>query len=201
MTAGVSTRTIATFDLNNCEGWSYTGTYEVNRDNISHLRMTVYGTKVLESPVLELSGLDSIGVNVVYSARNTGFVASKLALTVSLKDEEGHTTSKVVPAIAGVLDQNMVAVLPVEADAARLSLAALKADIDNCAAVRSVTVTGYMKGITGDVTGDGTVDVSDINYVINAIIGTGFDANADVNGDGTVDVSDINMIINIMLGV
>ncbi|MCQ2289140.1 MAG: dockerin type I domain-containing protein, partial [Muribaculaceae bacterium] len=54
--------------------------------------------------------------------------------------------------------------------------------------------------VRGDVNGDNNVDVSDINIVINEILGKGGTYNADVNGDGTTDVSDINIVINIILG-
>ncbi len=58
--------------------------------------------------------------------------------------------------------------------------------------------------VVGDVTGDGKVDVSDVNAVINIMLGksqaSDFPGNADVTGDGKVDVSDVNSIINIMLG-
>ena len=55
--------------------------------------------------------------------------------------------------------------------------------------------------LTGDVTGDGQVDISDVNAVINVMLGkTAQTPAADVNGDGTVDISDVNAIINIMLG-
>ena len=61
-----------------------------------------------------------------------------------------------------------------------------------------------MAQVRGDVTGEGTVDVSDINSVVNIILGkahaTDFPGNADCNGDGTVDVSDVNIIVNIILG-
>ncbi len=59
-------------------------------------------------------------------------------------------------------------------------------------------------GLTGDVNGDGAVDVSDVNIVLNIMLGNDtLAANpaADVNGDGAVDVSDANAIINIMLGL
>lgn len=51
-----------------------------------------------------------------------------------------------------------------------------------------------------DVNGDNSVDVSDLNYVINSLMGqtTGYDC--DVNGDGFVDVADINLVINAILG-
>lgn len=61
-----------------------------------------------------------------------------------------------------------------------------------------------MAQVRGDVTGEGTVDVSDINSVVNIILGkahaTDFPGNADCNGDGSVDVSDVNIIVNIILG-
>ncbi len=59
--------------------------------------------------------------------------------------------------------------------------------------------------IKGDVNGDGTVDVSDVNLVINIMLGKMVASDelqvaSDVNGDGRVDVTDVNVIINIMLG-
>lgn len=55
------------------------------------------------------------------------------------------------------------------------------------------------EAIVGDVNGDGNVDISDVNVVINVMLGK--DATeADVTGDGNVDISDVNMVINIMLG-
>ncbi len=56
-------------------------------------------------------------------------------------------------------------------------------------------------GVTGDVNGDGIVDISDVNTVINMVLGKEDKTDAaDVTGDGTVDISDVNAIINIMLG-
>ena len=54
-------------------------------------------------------------------------------------------------------------------------------------------------GIVGDITGDGTVDIADVNAVINVMLGKSTAA-ADVTGDGQVDIADVNVIINIMLG-
>ena len=64
----------------------------------------------------------------------------------------------------------------------------------------SCTVKRVMRG---DVNLDGTVNVADINVVVNIILG-GHAANdvmkrADVNGDGNVTISDINLIISIIL--
>ena len=56
---------------------------------------------------------------------------------------------------------------------------------------------------SGDVNGDGKVDVEDVNAVINIILelktAGDYTGNADVTGDGKVDVEDVNAIINIIL--
>jgi biopolymer transport protein ExbD len=50
---------------------------------------------------------------------------------------------------------------------------------------------------TGDVNLDGTVDISDIVAVINAIAGDStYSTRSDVNQDGQTDISDIVSIIN-----
>lgn len=56
-------------------------------------------------------------------------------------------------------------------------------------------------GTKGDVDGDGKVDVSDVNKLVNIILGKeSANAAANVDGIGAVDVNDINMLINILLG-
>ena len=57
--------------------------------------------------------------------------------------------------------------------------------------------------VTGDVNGDGTVDVADISSIISVMAGGAEEPEfirADVNGDGTVDVADISSVISIMAG-
>ena len=51
----------------------------------------------------------------------------------------------------------------------------------------------------GDLTGDGTVDVQDIDFLCNAISDP-FDAMSDLNDDGVVDLSDVEMLVTGFLG-
>ena len=53
--------------------------------------------------------------------------------------------------------------------------------------------------MTGDVNGDGVVNITDVNVVINNILSGTSNTDADVNHDGAVNVSDVNLIINIIL--
>ena len=59
---------------------------------------------------------------------------------------------------------------------------------------------GAPEPVKGDVNGDGEVNISDINAVIQAIltVDTSNEA-ADVNGDGEVNISDINAVIEVIL--
>ena len=54
-------------------------------------------------------------------------------------------------------------------------------------------------GLTGDVNGDGDVNISDVNAVIDAILRGFYSTGADVNCDGDVNISDINAILAIIL--
>ena len=56
---------------------------------------------------------------------------------------------------------------------------------------------------TGDVNGDGVIDVNDINILINIVLerdsADNYDGRANIAGGTTVSVEDLNMLINIML--
>ena len=50
-----------------------------------------------------------------------------------------------------------------------------------------------------DVNGDGVVNISDLNNVLNDILSGKGDSLMDVNGDGSVNISDINIIVQAIL--
>ena len=58
---------------------------------------------------------------------------------------------------------------------------------------------GEVPGLPGDVNGDGTVNITDINMVINMILSGTYNEVGDLNGDGTVNIGDINALIGIIL--
>ena len=55
------------------------------------------------------------------------------------------------------------------------------------------------------MTGDGVVDVADVNAIINIILELktrdDYPGNADLTGEGVVDVADVNDVINIILSL
>lgn len=58
--------------------------------------------------------------------------------------------------------------------------------------------------LTGDINGDGKVDISDVNIIVAIMLGkdsaSNYPGNANVNGQGDIDVSDMDIVINIVLG-
>lgn len=56
----------------------------------------------------------------------------------------------------------------------------------------------------GDVDGNGVVDITDANIIINIILGkesaSQYAGRADVDGNNVVDITDANIVLNIILG-
>jgi hypothetical protein len=67
------------------------------------------------------------------------------------------------------------------------------------AALKEAIVYIPEEGLKGDVNGDGEVDGTDIQEVINIMLAGTNDPVGDINKDGVVDGTDIQEIINIML--
>ncbi len=63
----------------------------------------------------------------------------------------------------------------------------------------------FKKSVRGDVDGDGEVGISDVNALLDILLGAEVSdfmrSRADVNEDGEVTVSDINAVINIILSI
>ena len=61
--------------------------------------------------------------------------------------------------------------------------------------------TSAPQGLTGDVNGDGEVNIADINALIDHILTGVTDSAADVNADGEVNIADINAVIDLILNM
>ena len=55
------------------------------------------------------------------------------------------------------------------------------------------------ESLRGDVNGDGIVNGTDIQAIINLIVESLYDEKGDVNGDGVVNGTDIQEVINIIV--
>jgi len=67
--------------------------------------------------------------------------------------------------------------------------------------VTASCMVSVIKGDTlkGDVNGDGEVNISDVNVLIDVLLGYSTNPLADVNEDGEVNISDINYVIDLIL--
>ncbi len=76
-----------------------------------------------------------------------------------------------------------------------------KKEVFNCEVIDIKDLPAPGDSVVGDVSGDGQVDIADVNAIINIMLGKAEQtAAADVTGEGTVDIADVNAVINIMLG-
>lgn len=52
------------------------------------------------------------------------------------------------------------------------------------------------QAIAGDVNGDNEVNITDVNIVIDLIVGNHYNSSGDVNGDGEINITDISIILD-----
>lgn len=78
---------------------------------------------------------------------------------------------------------------------------ALAAYIDAPYWQKFINIVGDAGLFKGDINCDGYIDISDINAIINMMLGKTETVDAaDINDDTKVDISDVNAAINLMLG-
>ena len=63
----------------------------------------------------------------------------------------------------------------------------------------TITVTWKLAGVKGDVNGNGTVDISDVVALVNAILNDESNDAYDVSGDNAVDINDVVALVNLIL--
>ena len=150
---------------------------------------------------------------VSFNVYNTSTSQAKMMLQYSLDDGATWTKAKNVVGtdaitIPGSVNSACNWLVPVtNTDAVRFRVSqnsghkTVPVYIDNFTVYYVGNEGGPNVGIVGDVNGDGQVDISDVNAVINMMLGKAeVVPAADINGDGKVDISDVNGVINIMLG-
>ena len=194
---------LALFGQNDYEGWEYhRENVELTTHNISTGKISIFGDYTLSSPNIRCADYDTIRVSVLYVTPDVEYTASKIELSVALSDGNDVTMTNNVKAKGGMLEQTLVTDFCLSGiEECQILLAALKADIYNCASVKGVTVEGFKTSSQkfGDVNGDGLVNVTDVNCIINEIMGNGNYISSDINGDGIVNVSDVNALINLIM--
>ena len=67
--------------------------------------------------------------------------------------------------------------------------------------VISFVYCDHAEPVTGDVNGDGEINIADVNEAISMILSGSTSGAADVNGDGEVNIADVNTIIDLILNL
>lgn len=152
---------------------------------------TLYGTSRIR--VLPEAGIGSLRVEI--SANSTFPTRSTYKGTVT----DGSFSSVELQSITGTAKQVDGTLYYVRTRFAYSTIATgTAAQYTDYSPVMTYT---YRATVLGDVTGDGNVDIADVNAVINMMLGKSEqNAAGDVTGDGNIDIADVNAVINIMLG-
>lgn len=220
MQAAVADEPLLQFAPNHFEDWVYNRSdVLVDNDAIILYHITLYTDEVgkqytLESPAFSCQGVDSLRVSLQCRlADNNNYSPTKVAPRVELLDADGNAQATVDFTVErNLFMQTLVTTfaVPQQGQATLLfSAPRALASEGNLPAVReikvwAVTAGGDVQPKPGDINDDGVVDVTDVNIVINIMLGkmsaTEYSGRADVTGDGGIDVTDVNTVINMMLG-
>jgi hypothetical protein len=207
------------FGYDNYDGWSYNNPgMELNADNIGDGRIVLYvstGGLVLQliSPSFSCQGIDSISSTVTWFTRNIAnseFDLTRTALTLVIDDVDGNPVDSVTvtPTTPGVRTHMLDFTIPVPKGmtTARLRLVAWRANVVSSGAVRSATFTAESSSgpttSTGDVDGNGAVNISDVTTLIDYLLNNDTvinRENADIDGDGTINIGDVTALIDKLL--
>ena len=190
------------FDYQNFVNWTYNNQgYPLTSENISMNRIRLYGDLALTSNEFDCRGMDSIKVRVQYVTdqfADEGFDLDKVALYVDLLDENDEVADGIViivPKKANRQYLNGTVGVKKGLSRTRMRFMAPMADINCTCAITKVFTT-----LKGDLNGDCSIDVTDLNLLIDAVINGNHLDNSDIDGDGFVDVTDISILISKILG-
>ena len=64
----------------------------------------------------------------------------------------------------------------------------------------SYPVLKAFAGLSGDLNGDGKVDIADAVCILDLMAAGTFSAEADLNNDGKIDIADFVVVLDIMAG-
>jgi len=201
------------FSSSEFDGWVYSNpNVELNQSNILNKRIYLYVTSTglpltLTSPAFSCYAGEVIDMNVTWITdqwKDSGFDVHKVALTAALLNDDGVTVDSVTYNPTSVSKTNYVDLsitVPKGLSKAKLRFAAWKGDVNNSGAVFRIVMTSKLKG---DVNLDGEVSISDVNAIVDALLGANVADDvldrADVNDDGEVTILDINTVIDIIIG-
>ena len=158
-------------------------------------------TGTITSAKIHISGDDpKLSLDYAVMQNNTNTLAVKVicdgvTTTLGTNTCTGSTSGYVWKNVEYDLSAYADKVIQIEITGTVISHAAVLMD--------NIQITSTPTGIVGDIDGDGKVDVTDVNAVINIILELktqdDYQGLADLDGDGKVDVTDVNAIINIIL--
>jgi len=203
------------FSSSSYEGWEYNSNVALNAENITKNNIVLYVSAsgkvvTLTSPQFECEGGETINIYMRWMAdqwQDDGFVPANTALTVAVLEADSIVRDSVTYVPETLSRSNYINIgvtIPKGLTSARLRFASWKATVNNCNAIRKMELTVVEPSVvTGDVNGDGDINISDVTALIDLILSGQASVTeqpaADVNGDGGINISDVTALIDNIL--
>ncbi|MCQ2289342.1 MAG: xylanase [Muribaculaceae bacterium] len=133
------------------------------------------------------------GKQLVCVIVNMGHDTKSINLNAGTRDLNGYTINKYVTDATHKLSRDTS--LPTTHDGRAIEIAPRS--------TTTITLDKPETSLHGDVNGDNTVDISDLNILVNIILGTdkaeNYGGRAYVSGGTSVDIADVNALLNLIL--
>ena len=200
------------FLYNDYEGWTYNNPgVPLSPEAIGSAKVRLYVDSqgrvlTLTSPDFACAGLDSIHADVRWKSAD-----QTVSLTMVLDDTEGTPldSATCLPSNAGSEQEFAYTIaVPAGLTTARVRFVSWNAVAGTSGAVRRVLLSG-IAAVTpppvvtsGDVDGNGKVNIADVTTLINYLLSNHGDINttaADTDGNGKISIADVTTLINMLL--
>lgn len=204
------------FTSSNFDGWVYSNaSVALTSSNISSGNIVLYVSRygdvvTLVSPPFQCAGIDSIKADVKWFTRyinNSEFDISKTALTMVLDDENGIPIDSVTSVPTQMVtshDLTLTLAVPAGTGTARLRFVSWKANSVSSGAIKralftAITATPPDEPMSGDIDGNGIVNVTDATLLIQSLLYDTQVTNADMDNNGIINISDATLLIDYVL--
>ena len=191
--------TVSAFSVGHPVDWNATGLNAYIVDYYDKDTKTVRTVKMGSTPTAEGLLIDGYRQNAIYKLKRPGTVPTNP--TNLLLSSYSNPVNVAKFPVAYVFNQKDKCFWKPTSDyTVDIGSAFLRLSSAQAGNTTKVYIDRWSKA-TGDINGDGEVNVSDVTALINKILGSGTysDTVCDINGDGVINVSDVTALINMIL--
>ena len=205
------------FNSESFDGWIYNNPgVELTKGNIAGSKVVLYVNSqglvlTLTSPPFSCQGIDTIKAEVKWITRYyyaPQFHLERTALTLAIDNGQGIPMDSITctPTTPGTSTHWLQFAIPVPTglDTCQLRFVSWKANSVSSGAIKralftAITATPPDEPMSGDIDGNGIVNVTDATLLIQSLLYDTQVTNADMDNNGIINISDATLLIDYVL--